>query len=340
MYVVLFAVLAAPFGVLAWAAQDGTGRVPEGTRIGGVDVGGLDRDTAIERLRARLAEPLERSVTVTVDGSEYRIGPRRARVSLDIERAVNEAVDFGERGNFLLRGWRELTGDEVPSDAKLNVSLDKDAVRGFVDGIAERVAKPAQDAELSITLESVSVSPSSPGRRLADPEGLTRELVRTLRNPDASRALTAGTERVAPSVSESSVWDANPTVVTVSRDATTVRVFERGELVTSYGVAVGQPKYPTPTGTFTVQAMQVDPPWNVPDTDWAGDLAGKTIPAGAPNNPLVARWIGFNGSVGFHGTADIGSLGSAASHGCVRMEPTDVIDLYERVDIGTTIYVA
>jgi lipoprotein-anchoring transpeptidase ErfK/SrfK len=86
--------------------------------------------------------------------------------------------------------------------------------------------------------------------------------------------------------------------------------------------------------------MQVDPPWNVPDSDWAGDLAGSTIPGGAPNNPLVARWIGFNGSVGFHGTADIGSLGSAASHGCVRMNPRDVIDLYERVDVGTTVYVA
>ena len=86
--------------------------------------------------------------------------------------------------------------------------------------------------------------------------------------------------------------------------------------------------------------MQVDPPWNVPESDWAGDLAGTTVPGGAPNNPLKARWIGFNGSVGFHGTADIGSLRSAASHGCVRMAPADVIDLYERVQVGTTVYVA
>ena len=55
--------------------------------------------------------------------------------------------------------------------------------------------------------------------------------------------------------------------------------------------------------------MQVDPPWNVPQSDWAGDLAGQTIPGGDPANPLVARWIGFNGSVGFHGTASIGSIG-------------------------------
>ena len=340
MVVVLLAVLAAPFGVLAWAAQDGAGRVPEGTRIGGVDVGGLDRDTAVARLRAQIAAPLERSVTVTVDGETMRIGPRRARVSLDIERAVDDAVDFGERGNFLLRGWRELSGDEIPSDAKVHVRVDKDAVRAFVDGIAERVAEPARDAELAIALESVSVSPSSPGQRLADPDGLTDQIVRAMKSPDASRDLEADVERVAPEVTEKSVWEQHPTVVTVSRDSTTVRVFTRGELVKTYGVAVGEPNYPTPTGTYTVQTMQVDPPWNVPDSEWAGDLAGQVIPGGAPNNPLVARWIGFNGSVGFHGTADVGSLGSAASHGCVRMNPADVIDLYERVDVGTTVYVA
>ncbi len=86
--------------------------------------------------------------------------------------------------------------------------------------------------------------------------------------------------------------------------------------------------------------MQVDPPWNVPQSDWAGDLAGQTIPGGDPANPLVARWIGFNGSVGFHGTASIGSLGTAASHGCVRMAPADVIDLYDRVAVGTPVLVA
>jgi lipoprotein-anchoring transpeptidase ErfK/SrfK len=128
-------------------------------------------------------------------------------------------------------------------------------------------------------------------------------------------------------------------VVTVSHDERMVRVFERGQLATSYKVAVGMPDYPTPYGTFSVQTMQTDPAWNVPDSDWAGDLAGKTIPGGAPDNPLKARFIGFSGAVGFHGTSDIGSLGSAASHGCIRMTVADVKDLYERINVGTTVYV-
>jgi lipoprotein-anchoring transpeptidase ErfK/SrfK len=102
---------------------------------------------------------------------------------------------------------------------------------------------------------------------------------------------------------------------------------------------VGEPRYPTPVGRFTVQSMQKDPTWNVPDSDWAGDMAGKTIPGGDPRNPLVARWIGYNGSVGFHGTASTGTLGSAASHGCVRMAIPDVEQLYDLVPLHTPIYV-
>jgi lipoprotein-anchoring transpeptidase ErfK/SrfK len=52
-----------------------------------------------------------------------------------------------------------------------------------------------------------------------------------------------------------------------------------------------------------------------------------TIPPG-PQDPLKARWMGFNGGAGIHGTDDIGSLGSAASHGCIRMAIPDVVALY------------
>ena len=113
-----------------------------------------------------------------------------------------------------------------------------------------------------------------------------------------------------------------------------------GELVKSYTVAVGSQEYPTPSGQFVVQTMQKNPSWSVPRSEWAGSLAGQTIPGGDPRNPLVARWIGFNGSVGFHGTNSAGSLGSAASHGCIRMNPGDVIDLFERVRAGAPVLVA
>jgi lipoprotein-anchoring transpeptidase ErfK/SrfK len=49
--------------------------------------------------------------------------------------------------------------------------------------------------------------------------------------------------------------------------------------------------------------------------------------------------MGINGGAGIHGTEDVGSLGSAASHGCIRMAIPDVIDLYDKVEVGTPVYI-
>lgn len=336
----LLLVVAAGVGVIGFNARAAQDQIPKGVTIAGIDVGGLTADQARAVLRRRIVRPAGRPVRVQLDGRTFELQPRRARVTIDVDGTIERAVAHGESGNFLTRGWRELTGGTVDADERVAIRLDRRAVRGFVDEIARRVERPAVSAQLQIALDAVTVSEAQEGARLAEPSRLARQVVRALKRPNGPRTVQARTVPVAPEQTADQVWEANPIVVTVARDTTTVRVFERGDLVKTYKVAVGSPEYPTPTGTYQVQTMQVDPPWNVPQSEWAGDLAGKTIPGGAPNNPLVARWIGFNGAVGFHGTNDLGSLGGAASHGCVRMDPADVIDLYDRVRIGTTVYVA
>jgi lipoprotein-anchoring transpeptidase ErfK/SrfK len=78
----------------------------------------------------------------------------------------------------------------------------------------------------------------------------------------------------------------------------------------------------------------------VPNSAWAGSLAGQVIPGGSPQNPLKARWLGIYAGAGIHGTSDDGSIGTAASHGCIRMHIPDVIDLYDRVPVGAPVYIA
>ncbi len=125
----------------------------------------------------------------------------------------------------------------------------------------------------------------------------------------------------------------------MDRSSFTLRLFKNLKLAKSYRIAVGKVGLDTPAGVYNIQNKAVNPAWNVPNSDWAGDLAGKTIPPGDPRNPLVARFIHFNGAVGFHGTKSVSSLGSAASHGCVRMTAADVIDLFDLVQVGTPVLV-
>ena len=114
-------------------------------------------------------------------------------------------------------------------------------------------------------------------------------------------------------------------------------LYRDGKLVRSYWVAAGQPAYPTPTGTYAVVNMQMNPTWLPPNSDWAKDA--KPIPPGT-TNPLGTRWIGTSApGVGIHGTPDDASIGSYASHGCIRMHIPDVEDLYARVVIGMPVII-
>jgi L,D-transpeptidase ErfK/SrfK len=114
-----------------------------------------------------------------------------------------------------------------------------------------------------------------------------------------------------------------------------VSVYSGDMLIASYEVAVGREGWNTPTGQFNVFQKQTNPAWQHPFT-------GEIIPPG-PENPLGTRWIGFwsdgENSIGFHGTPDESVIGSAVSHGCVRMRNADVLALYEQVGVDTPVTV-
>ena len=337
---VLAVLLAAAGGSLAWADHKAAGRLADGITVAGVDVGGLEEDAAVAKLERELGEPAQRTLRVKADGQTFRLSAERAGMRLAFREAVRRAHGESRDASLPQRAWREITGGSLRHDEPAAATVDRVAIDRFVARIGRTVERDAVDADVEMTVSEVELTRSQKGRRLARADQLAAAVERTLVDLRGPRRMSAKVAEVAPKVTTAQVWEKRPTAVTVSLSERVVRVFDKGELTTTYNVAVGEPRFPTPPGQFTVQGMQVDPPWNVPQSDWAGDLAGQTIPGGDPSNPLVARWIGFNGSVGFHGTASIGSIGTAASHGCVRMRPDDVIDLYERVAVGTPVVVA
>jgi lipoprotein-anchoring transpeptidase ErfK/SrfK len=107
--------------------------------------------------------------------------------------------------------------------------------------------------------------------------------------------------------------------------------------IRTYPIAIGQPAYPTPTGNYSVIQKQVNPTWFPPNSQWAAGLG--PVPPG-PGNPLGTRWIGTSApAIGMHGTPNPSSIGSMASHGCIRMYISDVENLYPRVEIGTPVFI-
>jgi lipoprotein-anchoring transpeptidase ErfK/SrfK len=114
-----------------------------------------------------------------------------------------------------------------------------------------------------------------------------------------------------------------------------LRAYRDGKLVATFPIAIGQPRYPSPTGTFVVTEKLKNPTWIPPNSPWAKGL--EPIPPGS-GNPLGTRWIGTSApAVGIHGTPANNTIGTAASHGCIRMHIPDVEKLFQYVEVGESV---
>ncbi len=114
-----------------------------------------------------------------------------------------------------------------------------------------------------------------------------------------------------------------------------VYVYRGNQVIASYPTGIGKKGWETPTGSFKVNQKIVNPSWRHPITD-------KVFPPG-PDSPLGRRWIGFwsdgRNYIGFHGTPNYDVVGTAVSHGCLRMRNVDVLMLYKQVSMGTPVKV-
>ena len=115
--------------------------------------------------------------------------------------------------------------------------------------------------------------------------------------------------------------------------------FRGGRLASAYPVAVGRSDWPTPTGDFTVVNRQTDKTWVVPpsiqeEMRREGKRVLTEVPPG-PDNPLGRHWIGLSlPAIGIHGTIAPASVYGFRSHGCIRVHPDDVAELFDRVAVG------
>jgi lipoprotein-anchoring transpeptidase ErfK/SrfK len=312
-------------------------KIAEGVTIGGVDVGGMDEAEARQAVQQQLLAPLRHSLRVGYDGESWKLDGRSLRVHANLDRAAEEALDASQSGGLPNRVVRYVTGGSVDEDIPAGITYSEVAVNRFVRHVAAEVDRAAQNADVSATGNSLEVTPAKYGRKLRD-NRLARQLRAAVLNADADHTIAARTHPVKPTVTAREVAAEYPSYLTLDRATFTLRLWEHLKLAKSYTVAVGMEGLETPEGLYAIQEKEENPSWHVPDSAWAGSLAGQVIPPG-PEDPIKARWMGIFEGAGIHGTEETESLGSAASHGCIRMSIPDVEELYDRVEVGTPIYI-
>lgn len=312
-------------------------KIADGVKVAGVNVGGMDSAEATAAVRGRLLTPLRHPLTVSYGGESWTLPGSKLKLRADVEGAVEEALDASQEGGLPSRLVRYVSGGEVDKAIEAEVSYSKPALNRFVRRIAAEVDREPRDASVRPTSDSLHVVAGKDGLKLRDNQ-LTAELEHAVLNADAGHAIAASVHTTKPKVTRSEVASRYPSYLTLDRGTFTLRLWKHLKLAKTYTVAVGQEGLETPAGLYHIQEKQENPSWHVPNSAWAGALAGHVIPPG-PEDPIKARWMAIFEGAGIHGTEETESLGSAASHGCVRMSIPDVIELYNQVEVGTPIYI-
>src|SRR5690348_12276442 len=131
-------------------------------------------------------------------------------------------------------------------------------------------------------------------------------------------ALSAGAHRPANPFSDPDFR------IVVNLPAYRLDAFAGDSVIATMGVAVGMPRYPTPRGEFEITSIDWNPRWVPPASPWAAKE--KPVEPG-PDNPMGRVKLNFRPLYFLHGTPFGQSIGSAASHGCVRLRNEDAIAL-------------
>jgi lipoprotein-anchoring transpeptidase ErfK/SrfK len=305
------------FAVALVAAAPASAQEPviaDGVTVAGVAVGGMTAGEATAAVQAFFGQP----VVVTLGGQPLSARPywlgARARVADAVTAALAAPV-----------------GATLP----LRVTVLKGKLRAWVNRRAKAFNRKPVSARIKLVGLRPHIVDSRPGRELARRTARSRLLTalrahgRTVQLPVRSIRAKIGPGKVGPAV----------VIRRGSRRLTIYKGSKPGKMRVGrrFPVAVGQPAYPTPLGSFYIRTMRKNPWWYPPNRDWAA--GASPIPPG-PGNPLGTRWMGLNiGGVGIHGTYNAASVGTFASHGCIRMHLRSAEWLYERVRIGTPVFI-
>jgi lipoprotein-anchoring transpeptidase ErfK/SrfK len=314
-------------------------KIADGVTVNGVAVGGLTPAQARAKLSRALLKPLDRPVSVRYKGRRFTLSQRKANIAIDIDGSVDRAMAASNKGNLFTRTWREVRGTELNTHVEAKISWDRAAVRQVVRRVRDRLT--IEPREASVDLEHGTVDPVTSKDGLAvDTDRLRHDIKAELLDAGPTRIARVRTSVVEPKVTTAELAKKYPAILVVNRGAFKLTLYKDLKLAKTYGIAVGQIGLETPAGLYHIQNKAINPAWHVPNSAWAGSLAGTVVPGGTPQNPLKARWLGIFAGAGIHGTDATSSIGSAASHGCIRMLIPDVIELYDQVPVGAPIYIA
>ncbi len=324
-------------GGAAYAAfrydQAMAGRALPGVRVGGVVISGMTRTEAIDAVEASASQYLDGEIQVRARKETWHVTPADLGTTADIEAKVDRAIGFESSLPWPMRVFHRLLDRPVDREYDLQYSHSNKGVKRFLRSVARAVNVDPSNAEVTFEDGRLRLRKPKAGHELSLRRA-RRALMEALDRRDAE-VVKFAVRTLKPEVG---VGDLGYTIV-IRLSQLKLYLYDGIKLVKTYPVAAGQPAYPTPQGNWHIVAKAENPTWVNPDPEgWGADLPRVIGPG--PGNPLGTHAMYLDApGIRIHGTYAASSIGTFASHGCVRMNLSHVSELFSIVPVGTPVYI-
>jgi lipoprotein-anchoring transpeptidase ErfK/SrfK len=311
-----------------------------GVTIDGIDVGNMTRRQAMEAVSSEIDRTLSRSITVRAGGHTWTRTLGQLGLSADVRTPVDAAFAVSTSYSWVSRVFHRLTHRPIARSFEVRFSFVGRPVKDIVAEASKVVAQPGRDASIGLDPNDpegpVVFVHSQTGRALRSYVGerLLRKMVLDHRHGTVHLPSMA----VDPKVTDDSIGK----TIVVNRTTNTLTLFDGFDVEKRYGVATAMNGFLTPPGEWTIWQKVENPTWynpclGQPDC-WAANEP-PTIPPG-PDNPLGTRALYLDApGIRIHGTPSDSSIGTWASHGCIRMHIPESEELYPLVPVGTKVLI-
>lgn len=308
------------------------GRILPGVTIAGVDVGGMLREEAVAAVSAAADRVLDREIEVTAGERAWHVTPKEMGSSADVEAKVDAALAIGEDLPWYARAFRRVLDRPLGESLALSFRREPEPAKRFLDVVARAVYRSPHNAAIRLEDGRLVVERPRRGAQLEVREA-RRRLIEAIRT--GGQRVRLPVERVGPEVEADELGMS----IVVRLSEKRLYVYDGVKVVKTYPVATGQPGYATPAGTWTVWDKRANPTWVNPAPDgWGRDLPRVIGPG--PGNPLGTHALYLDApGIRIHGTYDAASIGTYASHGCIRMHLSDAEELFGMIEVGTQVHV-
>jgi len=323
--VVLFAL----FVIAAILEIASNGRINGGVTIDGKPVGGMTRGQALKVAKSQ-TKPLGQQVELFIEDKEFETDAKSIEFRVQPQAMTLAAYLKGRQHLLPVRLFKRLFGMTTKVNVPVIFSYKQVALQKRIKAIGREVDRAPSSAYIKISSGSPDVVPSINGVKVKVKE-TEHAVVKAL--PTMQRRVAIVFDYIKPKLTENDI----ASIVVIQLSKFSLYLYNGEKYIDDFQVAVGMPKYPTPTGKFHITYKEKNPTW-LPTSEWALDKRGIPQPPG-PDNPLGGYWMDLGGGIGIHATPFVKSLGEQASHGCIRMDPSAAEKLFNAVKLGTPVFI-